>query len=160
MKIPDLANRSLMSEISSWCCYCCCCVELLSLRSSVSLLHTLLFKCTFVVRCGVYTLLTTHQSGKPHRSSFLLAALSPTLPKNTHNPHPNFPSAPGAHLTAEKQSWFSPSGTSGCTPPTPTPRHRCQRQAYLYVLKQLMAVHLLSDRLLFSWRVALLRTAQ
>lgn len=121
---------------------------LLSPRSPVSLLHALLFKCTFVVRCGVYNLLTTHQSEKPHRSTFLLVALSPTLPKNTHNPHPNFPSAPGANLAVRRAKrsvliflsvsvlWYTertlPSSASDC-------------RSCIYVRKQLMVVHLLSD---------------
>ncbi len=68
----------------------------------VSLLHTVLFKCTFGVRCGVYNLPTTRQSEQPTRATFSLVALSPTLSKNTHNPHSNFPSAPSAQLAVRR----------------------------------------------------------
>lgn len=56
----------------------------------------------FEVRCGVYNLPTTRQSEQPPRATFSLVALSPTLSKNTHYPHPNFPSAPGAHLAVRR----------------------------------------------------------
>lgn len=84
--------------------FCCCLrsVVSLSLLSSVSLLPTAPFKCTFALSCGAYNPLTTHQSEKPLRSSLSLVALSPTLYENTHNPHPDIPPAPCAHLAVRR----------------------------------------------------------
>lgn len=83
---PDSCDWSLMSEyqvlLMLWLCLKCVYVRVSSsLVSFVSLLHTVLFKCTFVEWCGVYNLPTTRQSEQPPRATLSLVALSPTLSK-------------------------------------------------------------------------------